>query len=95
MATHSTILAWENPMKRGASWATVYGIEKSWTHHRDQTMTTTGWKNQEKGTFSPSLMQLCTKAHAVYQSLLAPFQAPFIKGYSLPPAVNSSPGLEG
>ena len=31
MATHSSILAWENPMDRGAWWATVYGVTKSRT----------------------------------------------------------------
>ena len=31
MATHSNILAWRTPMERGAWWATVYGIAKSWT----------------------------------------------------------------
>ena len=28
MATHSSILAWENPMDRGAWWATVQGSHK-------------------------------------------------------------------
>ena len=31
MATHSNILAWIIPMDREAWWATVHGIEKSWT----------------------------------------------------------------
>ena len=31
MATHSSILAWRNPMDRGTWWATVHGITKSWT----------------------------------------------------------------
>ena len=33
MATHSGILAWKNPMGRGAcpQWATVRGVIKSWT----------------------------------------------------------------
>ena len=31
MATHSSILAWENPMDRGAWQATVHGVTKSWT----------------------------------------------------------------
>ena len=31
MATHSDILAWENPMDRGAWYATVHGVAKSWT----------------------------------------------------------------
>ena len=26
---------WENPMDRGAWWATVHGVEKSWTPLRD------------------------------------------------------------
>ena len=29
MATHSSILAWGNPMDREAWWATVHGIKKS------------------------------------------------------------------
>ena len=31
MATHSSIIAWKNPMNRGASWATVHGVAKSQT----------------------------------------------------------------
>ena len=31
MATYSRILAWRIPMDRGACWATVQGVEKSWT----------------------------------------------------------------
>ena len=31
MATHSSILAWEIPMDRGAWWVTVLGVTKSWT----------------------------------------------------------------
>ena len=31
MAIHSSILAWENPMDRGAWWATVHGAAKSQT----------------------------------------------------------------
>ena len=31
MATHSSILAWENPMDRGAWWAIVCGVTKNWT----------------------------------------------------------------
>ena len=31
MATHSSILAWRILMNRGAWWATVHGITKSWT----------------------------------------------------------------
>ena len=31
MANHSSILAWKNPMDRGAWWATVHGVTKSQT----------------------------------------------------------------
>ena len=31
MATHSSILAWRIPVDRGAWWATVHGVVKSWT----------------------------------------------------------------
>ena len=31
MATHCSILAWENPMDRGAWWATVHVVEKNQT----------------------------------------------------------------
>ena len=35
MATHSSILAWENPMDRGAWQATVHGFAKSRTRLSD------------------------------------------------------------
>ena len=31
MATHSNVLAWENPRDGGAWWAAVYGVAQSWT----------------------------------------------------------------
>ena len=31
MVTHSSILAWRIPIDRGAWWATVHGVAKSWT----------------------------------------------------------------
>ena len=31
MATYSRILAWRIPMNRGAWWATVHEVAKSWT----------------------------------------------------------------
>ena len=34
VATHSSILARENPMDRGAWWAIVQGVAKSWTQLR-------------------------------------------------------------
>ena len=30
MATHSSIPSWKIPMDRGAWWATVHGVTKSW-----------------------------------------------------------------
>ena len=41
MATHSSILAWENPMDRGAWQATVHGVARSWTQLSNYTTTTT------------------------------------------------------
>ena len=35
MATHSSILAWKTLMYRGACWATVYAVAKSWTQLTD------------------------------------------------------------
>ena len=35
MATHASILAWRIPMDRGAWWATVCGVVKSWTQLSD------------------------------------------------------------
>ena len=35
MATHSSLLAWENPVDRGAWQATVHVVSKSWTQLRD------------------------------------------------------------
>ena len=32
IATHSSILAWRVPTDRGAWWATVHRVAKSWTH---------------------------------------------------------------
>ena len=35
MATHSNILAWRNSMDKGAWWAIVHEISKSWTRLSD------------------------------------------------------------
>ena len=35
MTTHSSILAWRIHMDRGAWWATVHGVAKSWTRLGD------------------------------------------------------------
>ena len=37
MAIHSSILAWRIPMNRGAWWATVHEVAKSWTRLSDFT----------------------------------------------------------
>ena len=34
-ATHASTLAWRIPMDRGAWWATVHGVTKSWTQLSD------------------------------------------------------------
>ena len=39
-ATHSGTLSWRIPMDRGAWWATVYGVTKSWTWLSDETQHT-------------------------------------------------------
>ena len=41
MATHSSILAWENFMERGAWWATVHRVTKNWIRLRGLTHTHT------------------------------------------------------
>ena len=35
MATHASILAWRIPMDRGAWWATVHEVTKSWIQLSD------------------------------------------------------------
>ena len=39
MATHCSILAWKFPMDRGAWWATVHSVAKSWTRLKRLGMT--------------------------------------------------------
>ena len=39
IATHSSTLAWKNPMDRGAWWAAVHGVAKSRTRLSDFTFT--------------------------------------------------------
>ena len=39
MASHSSTLAWKNPMDGGAWWAAVHGVAKSWTRLSDFTFT--------------------------------------------------------
>ena len=35
VATHSSIVAWRTSMDRGAFWAIVHGVAKSWTQQSD------------------------------------------------------------
>ena len=39
ITTYSSILAWRIPMDRGAWWAVVHGVVKSWTRLSDFTLT--------------------------------------------------------
>ena len=39
MATHSSTLAWEKPIDRGARWAAIHGVAKSRTRLSDFTFT--------------------------------------------------------
>ena len=45
-ATYFRILALENPMDRGAWWATVHGVAKTWTRLSDQA------QKEAKGTWT-------------------------------------------
>ena len=39
MASHSSTLAWKNPMDGGAWWAAVHEVARSWTRLSDFTFT--------------------------------------------------------
>ena len=54
MATHSSILAWEIPMDKGAWWATVLGVAKNQPRLGDQTATVTSvvWYKVENGSLA-------------------------------------------
>ena len=43
MVTHSSILAWRIPVDRGAWWATVYGVTKSWKRLSNEAQHSTVW----------------------------------------------------
>ena len=51
MATHSNILALDNPLDRGARWAIVPGVAKSWTqvseHERASCINACVWKSRK------------------------------------------------
>ena len=61
MATHFSILAWKNPMDRGAWWATVHGVVKSRTR---PTTTNVCGEGLKAGTAGP-------RGHSVGQQLAA------------------------
>ena len=44
MATHCSILAWRIPMNRGAWWATVHGVPKTWTRLSKSAHTVHKWE---------------------------------------------------
>ena len=48
MAPHSSILAWRIPIDRGAWWATVHGVTKSWTWLSDFYFTSSNCWQREK-----------------------------------------------
>ena len=50
MATQSSILAWRIPMDRGAWWATVHGVTKSWTRLSDFTLFLEEWLCSNRST---------------------------------------------
>ena len=53
MATHFSILAWRIPMDRGAWWATVHGLAKSWTE--TEWLTLIVWSKDLKGVWGPEI----------------------------------------
>ena len=44
MATHSSILVWKIPQKKGAWWATVHGVPKSQYSSVTEHASTVGWE---------------------------------------------------
>ena len=56
MATHSSTLGLENPRDRGAWWATVHGVAKSWTQLSTHTSICTNGQGLEQ--WDP-ILQLC------------------------------------
>ena len=48
MATHSSILAWKNPMGRGVWWAAVHGVAESGTQMSTHSLAQSVKANKEK-----------------------------------------------
>ena len=75
MVTQSSILAWRIPMDRGAWWATVHGVTKSWTER----LSTYRIRSEVKVTQScPTL-----RPHALYHPWNSPGQNIEVGGLSL------------
>ena len=81
IATHSNILAWRIPMDRGAWWATVPGVPKSWTWlewlsiaQNSMLSSEKSFLNAEEFFFTPLIslsIFLCVLSHSLsYQTLL-------------------------
>ena len=70
MATHSSILAWRIPMNRGAWWATVHGVAKSWTQR--VTKHSTAWYWHKNGNINHRIenpeINPCTYYHLIYET---------------------------
>ena len=58
MTTHSSVLAWKNPMNRGVWWATVHRVAKNWTRLSD-------WAH----THTPPINSLCEYIYIYFKSL--------------------------
>ena len=61
MATHSSILAWENPMDRGDWWTTVYGVTKSHTRlstHMEGAISQWQWQKEKASQLVQAVVQV-------------------------------------
>ena len=76
MATHSGILAWRIPMERGAWWATVQGVAKSWTRLSDKAQLHSVWLNKLLFSFKDSKNYLLLLFSRVLQKVEPFFLCP-------------------
>ena len=63
MATHSSILAHRIPMDRGAWWATVHRVTKSWTRLSDLTFTFFSFSQQYVAVRKPAFPSRVRKGY--------------------------------
>ena len=75
MATHSSMLAWRIPMDRGAWWAMVHKVAKSWTwlkwfsmHAWPGNSTSVYLSEENKNTNSERYMYLCDHCSIIHNS---------------------------